>query len=290
MIRFLEDIKSHREEGECHKRSSTPCSKTPLKVNSAPTKYAASISVTDILRAGKLVKKETPTVVELEKFDMSSMQWVTEKTRKFHVEKDQFSSGTFRKAFKATDTVDESKWVIKKYILKAVKNMKNLSMALDHGRKQVQLHTAARNVTQRCAKTAPPEFGETFQYGKVYFGFLNDVPVTLEELIDGQFAKYINNDGKCKTLSPGDKKCIYQKAQSLVHYSYELSKRKFMLLDIQGSMHNLNDPEIATSELFDGGEIYFCSGNLSGHVISNFVKEHVCSGYCVMLALETLLS
>ena len=66
------------------------------------------------------------------------MQWVTEKTRKFHVEKDQFSSGAFRKAFKATDIVDGSKWVIKKYTPKAVKNMEDLGMALeDHARKQV---------------------------------------------------------------------------------------------------------------------------------------------------------
>ena len=64
-----------------------------------------------------------------------------------------------------------------------------------------------------------------------------------------------------------------------------------MLLDIQGNMHNLYDPEIATFELFDReGEIYFCSGNLSEHAISNFVKEHMCSRYCVMLALETLIS
>ena len=64
-----------------------------------------------------------------------------------------------------------------------------------------------------------------------------------------------------------------------------------MLLDIKGSMHNLYDPEIATSELFDGeGEIYFCLGNLSEHAVSNFVKEHVCSGYCEMLALEDLVS
>ena len=62
LIRFLEDIKSHREEGECHKRSSTPC-KTPPKISLTPTKYAACISLTDILRAGKLVKKEPPTVV-----------------------------------------------------------------------------------------------------------------------------------------------------------------------------------------------------------------------------------
>ena len=50
----------------------------------------------------------------------------------------------------------------------------------------------------------------------------------------------------------------------MVHYSYEIAKTKFMLLDIQGSMYNLYNPEIAASELFDGeAEIYFCSGNLS---------------------------
>ena len=136
-----------------------------------------------------------------------------------------------------------------------------------------------------------PEFCETFQYGKVYFGFLNDGPVTVEEFVDGQFAKYINNNDKCKTL-PVDMKCIYQKAQSLIHHSYDLSNRKFILLDIQGSIYNLYDhPEIDTSKLFSGeGEFYFCSGNLSEFAISNFVKEHVCSGYCGMLALETLLS
>ena len=127
--------------------------------------------------------------------------------------------------------------------------------------------------------------------GKLFFLFLNDVPVTVEEFIHGQFAKYINNDGNCKTFRLGDMKCVYQKAQPLVHYSYELSKRKFMLLDIQGSMYNLYDPKIATSEFFDGkGEIYFCSGNLYKHAFSNFVKERVCSGYRGMLALETLLS
>ena len=113
----------------------------------------------------------------------------------------------------------------------------------------------------------------------------------MNELIDYQFPKYINNDGKSKTLPSGDMKCVYQKEQSLVHYSYELSKKKFLLLGIQGSMYNLYDPKIDTSELFNGkGEIYFHSGNLSEHAISNFVKKkNVCSEYCVMLALETLV-
>ena len=54
------------------------------------------------------------------------MHWMTEKTTQFHVENDQFSSGTFRNAFKATVIADESQWVIKKYIPKAVKNMVDL--------------------------------------------------------------------------------------------------------------------------------------------------------------------
>ena len=195
--------------------------------------------VTDILRAGNLIKKEPRTIVEFEKFDMPSMQWVTEKIRKFHIEKDQFSSEAFRNAFKTTGIADGREWAIKKYIPKAVKNMEDLGMTLeDHARKQVQLHSAARSIAQICAKTAPPEFGETFQNGKVYFGFLN-VPVTVEEFIDGQFAKYINSDGKCKALPLNNMKCVYQKAHTVVHFSYELFKKKFIILDIQGSMYNL---------------------------------------------------
>ena len=52
--------------------------------------------VTDILRAGNLIKKEPRTIVEFEKSDIPSMQWVTEKIRKFHIEKDQFSSEAFQ--------------------------------------------------------------------------------------------------------------------------------------------------------------------------------------------------
>ena len=97
---------------------------------------------------------------------MSSMQWVIEKTRKFRIEEDQFLSEAFRNAFKTTDIADGSEWAIKKYIPKAVKNTEDLGMTLeDHARKQAQLHSAARSIAQQCAKTAPPEFGETFQNG-----------------------------------------------------------------------------------------------------------------------------
>ena len=93
---------------------------------------------------------------------------------------------------------------------------------------------------------------------------------------------------KFKKLPSGDMKCVYEKVQSLVHYSYELCKRKFMPLGTKGSMCNLHDLEIASSELFDGeGGIYFCLENLSQLAILTFVKEQVCSGHYRMLVLKT---
>ena len=194
------------------------------------------------------------------------MQWVTQKTRK---------SRTFLNAFKATDIADGSKWFMK--------NMEGMILE-DHARKRVQLHSAAGNIAQWCAKTALPEFGEKFQYRKVHCGFLNDVAVTVEEFIHGQFAKYINNDGKYKMLPLGEMKSVCQKAQSLVHYSYK---------DIYAPWHTGKHVQFMRPRNCFFWVIWwirwdlFLSGNLSGHAISNFVKEHGCSGYCVILALET---
>ncbi|CAH3133506.1 unnamed protein product [Pocillopora meandrina] len=50
---------------------------------------------------------------------------------------------------------------------------------------------------------------------------------------------------------------------------YQISEKKLMLLDIQGSFFKLYDPEIATTDLLvndaslDSNEVNFCAGNLS---------------------------
>ena len=70
--------------------------------------------------------------------------------------------------------------------------------------------------------------------------------VTIEEFIDGDFTKYLNNTGLvCGNRSTDECK----KAECLTHYSYEKSSEKLMLLDIQGSMYTLFDPEIASATL-----------------------------------------
>ena len=57
---------------------------------------------------------------------------------------------------------------------------------------------------------------------------------------------------------------FYGKVQTLVHYSCFMPAEKFMLVDLQGTVCNLHDPENATLELQSTAdqELYFCAGNL----------------------------
>ena len=84
---------------------------------------------------------------------------------------------------------------------------------------------------------------------------------------------------------------LYEKAQTLVHYSYFMSAGKFMLVDLQGAAYNLYDPEIATLELQSAAdqELYFCAGNLSWKVaFENFKKNHKCGVFCRLIELTEL--
>jgi len=43
-----------------------------------------------------------------------------------------------------------------------------------------------------------------------------------------------------------EQEALIEKAENLLHYCYDSSDKKVMLLDIQGSKYNLYNPEIAT--------------------------------------------
>ena len=89
------------------------------------------------------------------------------KVIEFVIEEEKFANGAFRNAFKAVARNHPlQNWVIKQYTPMSVETMKeHLGLTPeDHTRKQVQMHTVARNVAQRFSKKAPPEFGPTFSY------------------------------------------------------------------------------------------------------------------------------
>ncbi|CAB4040642.1 transient receptor potential cation channel subfamily M member 6-like, partial [Paramuricea clavata] len=203
----------------------------------ARTVYPKSVSIGDLLRAGKLVRPPQLTTLSLEMFDVEKCEWIkTPLTLSVEIEETKFDSG---------------EWVIKKYRDEAITTIQEqLQITVeDHTRKQVQMHAVARNLTARFSAKVPEEFGETFQYGKVFYSHWNECPVTVEEYVPGVFSKYINNDGDI--IEPDDIESdeIFQKAQCLVHFTYMYSVKRLMVLDIQGSGYKLYDPEIVTTDL-----------------------------------------
>ena len=111
--------------------------------------------------------------------------------------------------------------------------------------------------------------------------------MTVEQFVSGQFTKYVNSDGNC--IIPQEDahlqfKEIFDKAQCLVYYTSLITKQQLMLLDIQGSRYSLYDPEIATADLIDEGEVFFCCGNLSSRSIDRLNNnDHICNKYCGMV-------
>ena len=130
------------------------------------------------------------------------MKWVKCGSLTLEIEETRFAHGAFRDAFRATTIgkdAAQTAWVVKRYQEEAVKTIKDdLGMSLeDHTRKQVQMSAVARHLTKRFAKNVPPEFGGTLEYVKVFFFFavFKKQPVTIEEFVQGEFHRYVNNNG-----------------------------------------------------------------------------------------------
>ena len=147
---------------------------SPTKAAEVAQSYPASVSIAQLLNAGKFVNpaSRTKTVLNLESFDLLNKEWKTEKCLTLLVDDDKFASGAFRDAFKGTPESGsqcKKQWVIKKYkdkskntIVDTIKTTVGI-----HTRKQVQIHTVARQLTKRLSSIVPEEFGQSFAYNKV---------------------------------------------------------------------------------------------------------------------------
>ena len=254
--------------------------------------FPKSVCVADLLHAAKLVKPPdvTQMTLILESYDVSSKQWNIEKNLSVLKENTRFAEGGFRNAFLATslDGVTSTKWVVKEAKEEMMRNVTlSLNVTADaHTRKQVQMNAVARSVSMAFAQKAPYNFGKRFHYQKVYFSMIGEIPVTVVEFIPGTFAKYINNNGNIIENESEEHIILINKAECFVHFSYDFTNEQIMILDLQGVAYNLCDPEIATTDLLQDGELKFCAGNLSTTAIGNFFASHKCNKYCKMMQLE----
>ena len=157
----------------------------------------------------------------------------------------------------------------------------------EHARKQVQMHKLAKSIAEQMARKLGKTYGEIFSYNSAFLGkMLNDTDgsseiVTIEKFIEGSpFVKYIDRELPTTAV---------EKAEALAHSSYDVSKQKFLLVDIQGIGYTLCGPEIASTDLttkeIDGDKLNFCMGNLSTKAIDTFFVQHQCNKYCKVLGL-----
>ena len=271
---------------------------SPRKVHVAPKlaspAYPKSVCVSQLLKAARLIKPiERDSVnLSLEYYDAQSAEWMSGSTFAFKVEVKHFAEGGFRRAYKAEMESTGDIYVVKRYKEDTVNTIKDvLKMSTEeHTRKQVQLHSVAANLTHTFASRTPKEYGKTFEYGSVYFAMYGSQPVTIESFVGGTFSKYVNNDGDCQVHQNDEIQVIFDKAQTLVHWTYEFSKGRLMLLDIQGVDYSLYDPEIASPRLTqdDSEELNFCAGNLGALAINKFIENHICNEHCDMLSLKVM--
>ncbi|CAB3977778.1 transient receptor potential cation channel subfamily M member 6-like [Paramuricea clavata] len=274
---FMSECVHLRESPDKRKIKSERCSSSAAK-RPAPK----SLTVSQMIKLGKLIKPSVADTTHTMIIDVFSFD---------------FSSG-FRKAYKASSNTagfEGKDWVVKRYLEKVVNEVTNdLGQSMEEQTKKVvQMHHLSKNFADQLSKTVKQKnicekFGPVMQFQMVYFGKIQGTGecITIERYIKGEFVKYVNNTGEL-CVSSGH--LLGQKAECLVHFSYEKSNHQLMVLDLQGSSHMLFDPEVASKKLVgEENEFMFCAGNLSADAIKTFVQNHKCNKFCQLLGLNSI--
>lgn len=128
----------------------------------------SSLSISDILIAGKLVrpKDEIQEELLLESYNVQLNQWFKE-GKKIFMETEKFAEGAFRNAYNATSYLPSNqKWVIKRFKEEKwadIEPVYNMSVE-EHTRKQVQTHMVAKSIASQLErKVKEPPYVAIFQ-------------------------------------------------------------------------------------------------------------------------------
>jgi hypothetical protein len=105
-----------------------------------------------------------------------------------------------------------------------------------------------------------------------------DECMSLEPFIDGTYVKYNNNCGYVNEYIPDDR--FNQAAQAFSHFTFERSRGRFLVSDLQGVGHVLTDPAIHTS---DPMRFRLSDTNLGQEGFKFFFATHKCNGICSCL-------
>jgi len=163
-----------------------------------------SLSVSAILKLGRVMPNTT--LLNLYAFNFQTMTWSNLPIPvEFIIASEMLGEGGFRKAYKAKSSTKDfakSEWVIKRYKESAIKEIEEIQQTLaGHTKKVVQMHHLARNFAARLEEKVGKNdlkdlFGQVMYYNNIFMGMFSDGEfVTVEEFVEGDMEKYVNNDG-----------------------------------------------------------------------------------------------
>ena len=214
---------------------------------------AKSLGLTKLAKLARPITdfKHSYSTITVSGFDINSMSWTQPQDLNFNIEREPFSAGGFRNAYKANIVPSDGKrYVIKRYSEASLNKLQEFKETpYSHTRKTVQLHELARNYAKQLKNalvSKQQDVTKCFSYIKVSYGEVkneNEEVVTIEKYLPGTFFKYVNNDGNINLEYKTPDRLM---AATLCHFSYVKSKFSLMLVDIQGTGLDLFDPEIAT--------------------------------------------
>ncbi|XP_066930893.1 uncharacterized protein [Clytia hemisphaerica] len=185
------------------------------------TQYPKSLSISNMLQFGTAITKmqNPPMEIELQEIDVSAMKWSYPTSKRFSISETPLTKGGFREVSEAIDLDTKKKFVVKTFLPEVFKVMEEVNTVIplnkeseeSLSKKAIQAHALAKNVTDSLKKLCfnnnlMDDFGEFFTYNKAYLGSKvmhggEKKIVMVEEYVDGEFIKFINNMAKSFMVS-----------------------------------------------------------------------------------------
>eukprot|EP01012_Entosiphon_sulcatum_P038366 TRINITY_DN4974_c0_g1_i1.p1 TRINITY_DN4974_c0_g1~~TRINITY_DN4974_c0_g1_i1.p1 ORF type:complete len:493 (+),score=45.82 TRINITY_DN4974_c0_g1_i1:29-1507(+) len=174
-----------------------------------------------------------------------------------------FAAGALREAFYC-ELADNSRWVVKRQL-----PPEDQKVYWEDAMAQSVAEFWARQYNSRM----PPK-RISFLQAYVLHDESRVALFALEPFVDGEYLKHNSNFGGVAGFRATP--------QAFSHFTYEVSNRMLMVVDIQGVNDAFTDPQIHTP----GSTAYFGLGNLGQQGVDEFLKSHHCNDICRHLGLQ----
>ena len=210
----------------------------------------------------------------LKNFDWRANRIYLQREDKFYdkirVDWDEHNSGSNRKVFFCC--LNSNKNVL--YVLK--KN-RHVEQTFDTAQQDINCRVVAEHFSKKFSKLLTPANNMSLVENKVCQ--IGDEYFILEEFLQGNFVKYNNN---LEYYSQNAEE-IDQIAQTFSHWSFEDSKQRYLVHDLQGVGLKFTDIQITACDKENDN---FGVGNFGFDGLLAFVVQHKCNIYCKILKLQ----